>query len=163
MKALGNKVLVGCLATTLLACGSAALAAGGAVKKPVGPPAGAGGPHPAYHPHPVYHHHPPVVHGRVGVVVLGGVDTTAMDATDATPDAQVRLVNPAENRVTLRYTLDGGPVQSLAAGDSVDIAPQSVLEFGRGGSAGRARVTLTDGQYRFARGNGSWRLVHDPL
>jgi hypothetical protein len=96
-------------------------------------------------------------------VIVGGVDAAAVDAADDTPDVQVRLVNPAENRVTLRFTLDGGAVQSLAAGESMDIAPQSVIEFGRGGSAGRARLTLTDGQYSFARSNGSWRLVHDSL
>jgi hypothetical protein len=71
------------------------------------------------------------------------------------------LVNPAKNQVTLKYTLNGGAVQSLQAGYSAQINQSSVIEFDRGGGAGRTRYSLTDGTYTFKPTNGYWDLFHE--
>ena len=160
MRTSAQRMLVGLLAATFIACGAVAMAA------PKGKGAGKGFPpapaahHAPYHADRHYHHphHPPIVYGGVTPVVVTAVD---QDAADATPEASVRLLNPTENRVTLKYTLDGGPVQSLAAGQSVDVAPQTVLKFNRGGKGGWATITLTDGSYKFMPGKVYWKLVRD--
>jgi hypothetical protein len=72
------------------------------------------------------------------------------------------VVNPAENRATLKYTLNGGTVQSLQAGYSVQINQASVIEFDRGGGMGRTRYSLTDGTYKFKPTNGGyWGLFQE--
>jgi hypothetical protein len=69
------------------------------------------------------------------------------------------VVNPTENRVSLKYTLNGGAVQSLQAGYSVQINQASVIEFDRGGGMGRKRYALRDGTYVFKPTNGGyWNL-----
>jgi hypothetical protein len=73
--------------------------------------------------------------------------------------ADIQLINPASNRVTLTYTLDNGGGQTLAAGYSAQINQLAVIEFDRGGGIGRARYSLTDGAYKFVASNGSWDLV----
>lgn len=159
MRTSAQKTLVGLLATTLIACGAVANAAPKGKGGPKGPPAG---PSAHYVPHHVDHHHhhphPPIVYGGVTPVVVAAVGP---DASDMTPEASVRLRNPAANRVTLKYTLDGGPVQLLAAGQSVDVAPQTVLKFSRGGKGGWATFTLADGSYKFAPGKVYWRVMRD--
>ena len=149
-----QKVLVGLLATTFIACGAVASAH---------PAGGHGGPHAAYAhyaPYYGYHHyyHGPIVYGGVRPVVVAGVYPAPVYSA---PALSVRLRNPAENRVTLSYILNGGPVQRLAAGDSVYVAADSLLEFDRGGNAGWASLTLSDGSYKFAPGAGFWRLASD--
>ena len=150
-----QKMLVGLLATTFIACGAAAMAA---------PGGGHGGPHGGYgHYGPYYgyrhYYHGPIVYRGVRPVIVAGVYPAPVYTA---PALSVRLRNPAENRVTLSYILDGGPVQRLAAGQSVDLAADTVLEFDRGGNAGSASFTLTDGSYKFTPGAGFWRLVRDP-
>ncbi len=81
------------------------------------------------------------------------------DATNPVPVANIQLANPRENRVTLRFTLNSGEVQSLAAGYNVQINQVSVIEFDRGNGAGRARYNLTDGAYKFVASGGMWDLV----
>jgi hypothetical protein len=78
------------------------------------------------------------------------------DVSNSTPAADIRVVNPAENRATLKYTLNGGAVRLLQAGYSVQINQASVIEFDRGGGAGRTRYSLTDGTYKFKPTNGGY-------
>ena len=150
-----QKMLVGLLATTFVACGAAAMAAHGG-----GGPHGGGG-HYAYYGGYHYHHgyYPGIYYRGVRPVVVAGVYPAAVYTA---PVLSVRLRNPAENRVTLSYILDGGPVQRLAAGQSVDLAADTVLEFDRGGNAGSAAFTLSDGSYRFTPGAGFGGWCADP-
>jgi hypothetical protein len=83
------------------------------------------------------------------------------DLSNQAPVADIQLVNPVKNQVTLKYTLNGGAVQLLQAGYSVQIHQVSVVEFDRGGGAGRARYSLTDGTYKFQPTNGYWDLFHE--
>jgi hypothetical protein len=52
-------------------------------------------------------------------------------------------------------------VRTLPAGLSMAIRQQTTIEFDRGGGAGRASFSLTDGTYRFVAANGAWSLVRD--
>jgi hypothetical protein len=114
--------------------------------------------HPGHHPG----HHPgpyPMPWPRP-VVVVPSTPYYVESAVNPAPLASIQLVNPAENRVTLSYRLNGGIVRSLPAGASVQINRVSIIRFDRGGGAGFARYTLTDGAYRFqATGSGYWGLV----
>lgn len=87
--------------------------------------------------------------------------TYYMEASNPAPAASILLTNPAENRVALKYTLNGGAVQLLQAGFTVQLNRVSVIEFDRGGGAGRARYSLTDGAYKFTSTNGYWDLFRD--
>jgi len=75
--------------------------------------------------------------------------------------AEIQLINPATNQVTLKYVLNGGPVQVLPAGCSVAIHRESVVGFDRGGAMGWGRYALTDGIYTFVPASGVWTLVHE--
>jgi hypothetical protein len=85
------------------------------------------------------------------------------DVSNPAPAADIQLLNPAENRVTLKYSLDGGLARSLPAGTSVRINRAVVISFDRGGGAGRARFSLTDGVYKFAPASGTWTLVRQTV
>ena len=85
----------------------------------------------------------------------------APDASNPAPTADIRLLNPAKNGVTLRFRLDGGAVQTLPAGTSIVLTQPSVLSSSRGEAAGWASHQLTDGTYRFTSANGAWDLTHD--
>jgi hypothetical protein len=78
------------------------------------------------------------------------------DVSNPVPAAYIQLVNPAKNQVTLKYTLNGGAVQLLQAGESAQINQASVIEFDRGGGAGRTRYSLTDGTYKFQPTSGGY-------
>jgi hypothetical protein len=124
-------------------------------------------PHVNYHPHPYYnhyphlYHHPIVVGPRFVPYAVAAPVYVAPDASNPAPTADIRLINPAKNGVTLRFRLDGGAVQTLPAGTSMALTQASVLSFNRGGDAGWGRYELTDGTYRFASANGAWDLIHD--
>jgi hypothetical protein len=153
MKALTRKVVFGLLATALVTCGGGVLLAGP--------------PHPPHPPHPGPHpswYHPPVIYPMPRPVVVyrpAVVYSTPLTvvASNPAPVADIRLVNPAENRATLRFTLNGAETQSLPAGYSLQISQTATIEFDRGGAAGRARYALTDGTYKFLPANGAWTLV----
>lgn len=109
-------------------------------------------PHPTYYPMPI-----PVPVARP--VVIPSTPIYQPNTTNPVPVADIRLVNPAENSVTLKYQLDDGQVRSLPAGYSVAINQVVVISFDRGGSAGRTRYTLSDGTYAFVAAGGAWDLV----
>ena len=132
-----------------------------------GAQAGFGGPpHPYYGPHYGPHYYPHYAPGwyvRPTVVVGYPVTTTAYYAPDVSnpaPLADIRLVNPAKNRVALKFRLDGA-TQTLPAGAAIAIPQAAVISFDRGGAAGWARYQLTDGLYRFTANGGAWDLVHE--
>ena len=75
------------------------------------------------------------------------------------PPVEIRLANP--NQVALNYTLDGGPVQTLPAGQAVTLNQDAVIAFDRGGAQGWNRFTLTSGAYKFIPAAGAWSLVRD--
>jgi len=148
MKTLAQKLVIGLLAISLMTCVVGVAQA----KWPPPPP----GPH--YGPHygpwypPVIIQHPPYVVNTV----------YCQDASNPAPEADIQLINPAKNQITLKYTLNGGTVQLLQAGYSVHINQVSVVEFDRGGGAGRIRYNLTDGTYKFQPTNGGyWGLFRE--
>jgi hypothetical protein len=152
MKTLSQKLVIGLLAialTTLVVC---AAEAGPPPQKKWIP----GYPTPGWVNH---HHHPPkpypVIYPRPVIYYS--------DASNPAPAADIQLLNPAQNRVTLRYSLNGGAVQSLPAGTTVQINQVVVITFDRGGGAGRARFSLTDGAYKFVPANGVWTLVRQTV
>jgi hypothetical protein len=153
MKTLAQKLVIGLLAAAFVSCVvSVANAAPPPHPKwvPGYPtPWWLNGHHPGPHPGPWY---PPVVIRPRPYVVTSYYE----NASNPTPAADIRLVNPAENRVTLKYTLNGGAVHLLQAGYSVQINQMSVIEFDRGGGAGRTRYSLTDGSYVFKPTNGGY-------
>jgi hypothetical protein len=101
--------------------------------------------HPWHPPVVVYHPRPPIVYNVI--------------PSNPAPLADIQLVNPGENRVTLTYRLNG-VVRSLPAGCSVQINRMSVIRFDRGAGAGWARYSLTDGVYKFQPSQaGYWTLV----
>ncbi len=121
------------------------------------------GPNP-WHPMPYPVPFPRPIVRPIIVNAVSPVYTTyyQADTTNPAPAADIRLVNPAENRVTLKYTLNGGEVQSLAAGYSVQINQAAIIEYDRGGGMGRARLALRDGTYKFKPTNGGyWRLFRE--
>jgi len=70
--------------------------------------------------------------------------------------AKIRIVNP--HSVDWSYLLDG-EVQNLPAEHVQESRQTCVIEFGRGGSAGTARYTLSDGTYTFiVTADGHWDL-----
>jgi hypothetical protein len=124
-------------------------------KGPKGPPMG----HPGHHPGHHHHHHPYGPYPVVGPVIVEEVTTYAeSDDANPAPTADIQLVNPAENRVTLRFRLDDGELQSLPAGRSINIDRAVVITFDQGGNSGRARYSLTDGAYKFAATGRTWDL-----
>jgi hypothetical protein len=158
MKTLAQKLVIGLLTIAITTC---VVSAAQAWPGPgPGPHPGPGpGPHPWPHPgpHPGPWYPPVVIHPRPYVVA-----SYCEDDSNPTPAADIRVVNPAENRVTLKYTLNGGAVQLLQAGYSVQINQVSVIEFDRGGGAGRTRYSLTDGTYKFKPTNGGyWGLFQE--
>jgi hypothetical protein len=132
MKTLAQKLVTGLLTIAITACiFSAAQAAPPPPWPHPWPHPGPGpGPHPGPHPGPwlppvvIYHPRPYIVN-RISPVYYE-------DDSNPTPTADIRVVNPAENRVSLKYTLNGGAVRLLQAGYSVQINQASVIEFDRG-------------------------------
>ena len=135
MYALARKMVFGLLATTLV-IGTAHVA----MAKPWPQPK----------PWPHYYHGPAVLINPVAVYY----------PVNPVP-AEIQLINPATNQVSLKYTLNGGPVQLLPAGCSVAIHQESVIGFDRGGAAGWGRYSLTGGVYKFIPANGAWTLVRE--
>ncbi len=133
MFARASKLAFGVLATTLVIG-----AAGTALAKPWPKP----------QPWHYYHHFGPAV----------WVNPAPVNSVNIVP-ADIQVVNP--NQVALKYTLNGGPVQVLAAGATVAIPQESVIAFDRGGALGWNRYTLTGGIYKFIPAGGAWTLVRD--
>ena len=165
MKAIAQKLLIG-----LLAIAVTTLVASLAQAQPPHPwphPGPHPGPFPGPHPwHPVPYIHPwapPVVIYHPRPYIVERVCTPyCEDVSNPAPAADIRLVNPAENRVTLKYTLNGGDVQSIEAGSSVQINQPAVIAYDRGANLGRTRLSLTDGTYTFKPTNGGyWRLFRE--
>lgn len=75
--------------------------------------------------------------------------------TNPVPVADIRLVNPAENLVTLKYRIDDGQVRPLPTDYAVKISQAAVVSFDRGGSTGQARCSLRDGTYTFVDAGGA--------
>ncbi len=63
--------------------------------------------------------------------------------------------------MTLKHRLNDGIVRSLPAGYSIAIHQQAVVSFDRGGAAGWARYSMTDGTYKFVPIDGLWNMVHE--
>jgi hypothetical protein len=167
MKAIAQKLVIGLLAIAVTCCVVGVVQAA----PPPHPwipgyptPSWLHGPHygPHYGPHPGPWI-PPVVIYRPRPYIVERVGTSyCLDDSNPTPTADIRLVNPAENRVTLKYTLNGGEVQMLQAGYSAQLNQAAVIEYDRGGNAGRTRYSLTDGTYNFKPTNGGyWGLFHE--
>ena len=161
MKTLAQKLVIVSLATALLTCVVNATQAAPWIPGYPTPwwlhgqhPGPQHLPHPGPHPGPwlppvvIYHPRPYIVN-RISPVYCE-------DDSNPTPTADIRVVNPAENRVSLKYTLNGGAVRLLQAGYSVQINQASVIEFDRGGGMGRKRFSLTDGTYVFKPTNGGY-------
>lgn len=98
-----------------------------------------------------------------GEVDGGAFDSPAVDA--AAVLAPVVILNPAQTRRTVNYTLGAAqysiePDHSLEHNDGTQ-----VLTFDRGGSFGQASYTLQPGTYRFIATSTGWdlRTVTDPL
>ena len=87
-------------------------------------------------------------------------DSSADTATSVTPNpapiANITVVNPKSNGVTLTYSLDGQEYL-IAPGYSQQIHQACVVEFDRGGDAGAARYSMTD-ICTFTPVNGTWEL-----
>jgi hypothetical protein len=107
------------------------------------------GPVVVIHPGSHYYHGSAVVIQPVGPAYF----------TNLAPATEILLVNPAANQVTMKYTLNGGPVQLLPPGSTVAIHRESVISFDRGGTIGWGRYSLTCGVYKFIPANGVWTLV----
>ncbi len=116
-----------------------------------------------YHPGPQYSTRPQVVY----------VDTSeSPSATDTwesssvvsnpSPPAQFTVVNPKENGVTLSFTLDGVRYL-LEPGYKLEVRRVCVIEFDKGGAAGKARYRVSDGKYTFTARNGEWDLLHSKV
>ena len=140
-----SKLMFGVLAASLVA-GAAETAS--AHPYHCAPPCGSY--HHYYNYHYGYHYGygPAVVVNPVPVVYAANL-----------PPVDIRLANP--NQVALNYTLDGGAVQSLPAGQAVALNQDAVIAFDRGGAQGWNRFTLTSGAYKFIPAGGAWSLVRD--
>lgn len=113
------------------------------------------------------HHWPhwtqwPYYGGRGNVHAIQGTPyTTYRLPTPALPAnaALVQIINPAENRATIGFMLDGQVVR-LEAGQAGDfpVATSGLVKFHRGGSFGVASYTLKEGAYRFAATPQGWDL-----
>ena len=105
------------------------------------------------------HPHPSVVVFDSGVRQVEYVTPVVVtEASNPAPAASIQLVNPQKNRIALSYRLNNGLVQSLLPGTKVEINQTCVISFDRGGNAGRARYSMTDGIYTFQPNNGAWDL-----
>jgi hypothetical protein len=118
---------------------------------------------PGPHPWPGHRRHPrPIITPVYEPVIVPVAPAPAEpDMENPAPPADIQLVNPAENGVTLKYRLDDGELQSLPPGSSVSISQATVVSFDRGGAAGQARYSLTGGTYRFVPTGGKWDLLQD--
>jgi hypothetical protein len=81
-----------------------------------------------------------------------------------TPAQPVRIINPAANKVTLSYTLDGS-TRTIAPGTSQDLMLDhaAVIDFSRGGNFGQGRYGLEPGLYTFSMSDHGWELYHSDL
>lgn len=75
----------------------------------------------------------------------------------------IMIFNPAENGVTLNYTLDGA-AQTIPPGYSQQLPADRpwVIEFSRGGGLGLARYGLEPGTYTFTPTPAGWELYRSP-
>ncbi len=73
----------------------------------------------------------------------------------------IKIVNPAENKVTLNYTL-GGQAFSLPPGYSQELREDRAweIQFSRGTNSDPTRYGLQSGLYTFARTDGGLELYH---
>ncbi len=73
----------------------------------------------------------------------------------------IKIVNPAENKVTLNYTLDGNAF-SLPPGYSQELREDRAweIQFSRGTNSDPTRYGLQSGLYTFARTDGGLELYH---
>jgi len=80
------------------------------------------------------------------------------------PAAPIKIVNPASNKATLNYTLDGHPY-SIPPGSSQDLVLDHpwVIDFNRGGNFGEGRYSLESAQYTFTPTDRGWELFQSPL
>jgi hypothetical protein len=74
------------------------------------------------------------------------------------PPADITLVNPQSNGVTLTYIL-GNESYSLAPGYQQKVHQVCEIGFSRGGTNGTARYTISNGTYTFTAVNGTWDLL----
>jgi hypothetical protein len=116
-------------------------------------------------PDPDWHQYVPHPWSVIRPIIVEGASTSYYepDATNPVPEAYIRLVNSQKNRVTLKFRLNDGELQSLPAGYSVEIRQAAVISFDRGGAAGRTRYSLTDGTFKFVASGGMWDLVRESL
>jgi hypothetical protein len=111
-----------------------------------------------------YIYHPPVVY--VGGMVKYPMSYVALSnpapivLSNPAPAADIRLVNPAENGITMKYRLNDGSVRILPPGSVVQIRQQVVIVFDRG-NGGLARYSLASGVYKFVAEDGMWNLVRE--
>ncbi len=72
-----------------------------------------------------------------------------------------RVVNPADNGVTLSFMVDS-QVYSVAPGAHQDVVggPDRVITFDRGDSRGTGRYALRAGTYTFTPSQSGWELYH---
>jgi hypothetical protein len=130
-----------------------------------------GGNHGGQH-HGMHHHgrhrppRPPVVYdiplvssnSAARVTPIGSAPSAV--ASNPLPTAEITLRNPNENGVTLKFSLSGVSY-SLPPGYTQKIHQVCVIKFDRGGSAGTARYTLSEGTYKFQAARGAWDLFKD--
>ncbi|HUE14442.1 MAG TPA: hypothetical protein VMR25_09785 [Planctomycetaceae bacterium] len=82
----------------------------------------------------------------------------AVVADGVVASAPITLLNPAETRQTVSYTL-GASQDSLEPTQSMDYdGGTQVITFDRGGNFGQAQYTLEPGTYKFVATNQGWDL-----
>ncbi len=94
----------------------------------------------------------------------GGYTTGYWQGAAANPAATTepirsRVVNPADNQATLRYSVNGRQY-SIRPGEQHDFTEPGpgVIEFDRGNNAGLAQYRLSGGVYTFAPTDRGWEL-----
>jgi hypothetical protein len=94
----------------------------------------------------------------------GGYSTGYWQGAAANPPANAepvrsRVVNPAENQATLRYSVNGRQY-SIQPGEQHDFTEPGlgVIEFDRGNNAGLAQYRLSGGVYTFSPTDRGWEL-----
>jgi hypothetical protein len=85
------------------------------------------------------------------------------------PDAQfsggpIKITNPATNKVTLSYTLNG-VTYTIPPGYTQDLREDRpwVIDFSRGANFGQGRYSLESGLYSFSLSASGWELYRRPL
>ena len=90
-----------------------------------------------------------------------GRSIVAPPSNPATASEPARVVNPADNAVTLSFVVDS-QVYTVAPGSYQDVlgGPDRVISFDRGDSRGTGRYSLRAGTYTFAATKSGWELYH---